>query len=232
MSGNPRVIKADQVLGVQPAPFNTSDTLAELQQQAAAAEKQVNDYRQVVFAELAEARERAYREGFDAGRSAGLAQGNADALAAHHAALEQEIEHRVAPLNKALAELIAKLIESRDLWRAQWEKMVVELTCAIAARIVRHAVPEPAEIVRRSLAEAVTLIGRCPRVVISLHPTDAKSLEFDKPALAAITRGIAEVHLVPDVNLEPGSCKLESDFGKIDAGLQTQIQRIEKELTG
>ena len=102
----------------------------------------------------------------------------------------------------------------------------------VAERLARQSVAEPGELVRRCLADAIALVGRCPRLAIHLHPTDAESLEFDKAALATLTRGVGEARVIADESLPPGSCRLESEFGSIDAGLQTQLRRIQQELTG
>jgi flagellar biosynthesis/type III secretory pathway protein FliH len=32
--------------------------------------------------------------------------------------------------------------------------------------------------------------------------------------------------------MSPGGCKVDSDFGSIDASLETQLDRIHQELTG
>ena len=228
----PRVIKAGQLQSVQPASLNTTDAMEEMQQRLDAAKGEVEKFRSAALSDVDKVRQQAHQQGFQQGYQDGLTKGRQEAEAQHRAALEQELAQRLATLNAALGSVVQKLHEARDQWLAEWERGALDLACDVAARILRQNNVQPSESARKVLNEVLALIGRCPRVTVTLHPDDADSLELDSAAWSNVVRAIGEVEVVRDPKMTPGGCRVDSEFGSIDASLETQLDRIHQELTG
>lgn len=232
MSKPPRVIKADQLQGVSPAKFNAVDSLEELQRRAESAKREVEDLQKSAVAKADDVLSRARKEGYAAGYAEGLEQGKADAFARHRQDVARELAERGESLFAALDAAAKRLVEARDLWQAEWERLGLELSVQIAERIVRSATARSSETARRLLAEVLALVGRTPAVTITLHPKDAQSLDLAGDAWAAATQSLGKVQIRIDPELSPGGCKVESEFGSIDAAIESQLERIRVELTG
>lgn len=232
MSKQPRVIKADQVLGVQPVEFNANDTLDELRKRIDQGNEEIAKYRQSAVAEAQKLFEQKCKEGYDAGYRDGVAKGELDAKASHRVQLEEEVARRMASAMPTLQATIQALVEARDQWQGEWERIGLELICNIADRVVKQVVASPNDVAQRNLSAALALVGRVPDVTIHVHPGELENLELNREAWGANTRGIGEVRLVADATVGIGGCRLETEFGSIDATIETQMERIRAELLG
>lgn len=232
MSKTPRIIKASQVLGVPPIEFNATDTLDELKRRVAEGNAEIERYRQSVLAEAQALFEAKASEGYAAGYADGLAKGALDAKANHRRELEKEVATRMATAMPTLERLAGLLAEARDQWQGQWERIGLELVCAIAEKVVKEAVSRPSDSARKNLATCLALVGRVPKVTIRVHPRDLETLELERDSLIAHTRAIGGVQWLSDPGLSPGGCRIETEFGAIDADIDTQLARIKDELIG
>lgn len=231
MGSQPRVIKATESGGRLPA-FNPVDTLAETKQRVEQARSEIESYQDDVKRQASALLEKSRQEGFQKGFAEGLAKGEADAKAAHEAKVRSEVSGRLASLGEALRTAAAQLAEKRDHWLSEWEKRCLHLACAIASRIVRRQVAIDRQTVQRIVTETLSLVGQCPEVTLFLHPGDAQSMGNQDQPWGATARTIGEIKIVADASIHPGGCRLETRFGSIDADLNTQLARIERELAG
>lgn len=227
-----RVIKAGQQPAVKAAEFNPSDMLAETTKRIEQAREEIARFQKAAQDQAKKVLEDAQRQGYQAGYQQGLTQGTNEAKATHRKQVEQEVEKRLSTLLPALQDTVQRLREARDLWQGEWEKLGIELACAIAARIVHHKISDSSEVAKQTLRQCLTLVGRCPRVTIYLNPVDAESMQLNKDNFDSIFHAIGEVKVVEDKNLTPGGCRVESEFGSIDAAIETQLDRIADELLG
>lgn len=232
MAKQPRIIKASQLAGTQPAPFNTADTLAELEQRLARAGAEVRDVQESARQEMERLREAARSEGFATGRQEGLAQGRSEAQANHRAELEAELTRHLETLHRQLEHLANSLVLAREEWLAQWQHLGLEVACRIAERLVRGHLAQPNDVARKTLAEVLALVGRCPKVSVTVSPIDAETLRLDQSQWLASTRAVGEIELRTDPAMSPGGIRFESEFGTIDATIETQLERIRHELLG
>lgn len=232
MATQPRVIKAGQLLGVQPAPFNAHDTLDETQKRVLEAQQEIERYQNAAQAEAKSLLEKARQDGYKKGYEEGLAKAAVEAKAKHQAALDKELATRMASITPALSKAIESLALARDQWIGEWEQAGVQLACAVAARIVRQQTVKSNEVASRAIADAFALVGRCPAVTLYLNPADVHTLDLQRDKWNSMTQAIGEVKFVADPSITPGGCRLEYEFGSIDSTIEKQLERIEQELTG
>lgn len=227
-----RVIKAGQLHPVKPAEFNPTDMLAETAQRVEQARQEVENYLQAARNQAKQVLEEAHKQGFQAGYQEGLKQGNAEAARQYQQKLQQEVQQRLSTLMPALQQVIQYLREANDHWQGEWESLGIQLANAIASRIVHQSLSDHSEIARKTLSQCLSLVGRVPRVTIWLNPKDAESLKIDQQGFDSAFQGIGEVRIIEDATLTPGGCRVESEFGSIDAAIETQLDRIVDELLG
>lgn len=232
MGQTPRVIKAGQASGLRPADFNSVDSLEELTRRVESAKAEIEAFRQKAVAEVQASKLEAQRQGLEAGYREGLARAQQEASQRHRQELEKEITERLTSLTQAIGSLCGELTAARDQWLAEWEKMGLDLACRVADRMVHAVVAKPNEIAVKSLGEVLRLVGKCPKATVRLHPDDAATLDLASPSWSAATQAIGQVNVVADPTLSRGDCKLDSEFGRIDASLSTQLDRIRAELMG
>jgi flagellar assembly protein FliH len=105
---------------------------------------------------------------------------------------------------------------------------MVQLALAVARRIVRREVSLDQDLLLAMMRVALDRLSDAARVTVRLNPA-----EHD--AVAAGLSGQASgnhVTIVADARVARGGCRLESDYGEIEAGVDAQIQEIARALLG
>jgi len=147
--------------------------------------------------------------------------------AAKHTAAEQ-----LAPTLLALRQAAADLQSAKQAWLSHWESSAVHLAAAIAARIVRRELDRRPEITLTLVREALELAAGSPNVRLHLNPQDHKKLGTQVRTLIDAMSGLGEAEVVADATIDRGGCRVETRFGSIDQQIESQLARIEEELTG
>lgn len=228
----PRIIKANEVVGIQPVEFNSNDALRDLQKRVEEGNAEIAKYRQDAIAEAQKLFEKKNKEGYEAGYREGLKTGAEEAKANHRKEVEKEVAARMASLQAALEQTVARLVEARDQWQGEWERLGLELACAIAEKVVKAAVARPNDAALANLLQVLSLVGKVPTVTVHLNPADLDSLEHNRSGWSTATRAIGEIKLVADPQMTAGGCRINTEFGSIDASIEKQLERIRDELLG
>jgi flagellar assembly protein FliH len=159
-------------------------------------------------------------------RASGRLAAREDAERSAQAELARQLELLVPALTLAIEEIRA----ARENWLRHWEQNTVRLAIAIAARIIRREVAKTPEISIEWLREALELVTDEGRITVHLNPADFAVLgEHARCLTERISpRGVSQI--VADAAIEPGGCRVETEFGRIDQQVSAQLARIEEEL--
>jgi flagellar assembly protein FliH len=213
------VIKAQHARLPQGAAFNFQDLsqqaqgyLAEVQEKAREILAQAQRDAQII-------RQRAEKEGREAGQRA----------------IEKTVAEQVGQQMKtalpALQKAIEELANSRHAWLTHWEARAVHLATAIASRVVRREVAQAPDIAVTLLREALEMAAGQSQIAVRMNPADQEALSSQIQRLSQEMARLAPLEIVPDPAITRGGCKLETRHGSIDQQIETQLARIESELT-
>jgi flagellar assembly protein FliH len=147
-------------------------------------------------------------------------------------AVEQMVAEQLAPALAALRQATADLQHAKQAWLSHWESSAVHLAAAIAARIVRGELRHRPEITLTLVREALELAAGSPNVRLRMNPDDHKALGTQVQALIDAFSGVGGAEITPDATIGRGGCRVETRFGTIDQQFESQLKRIEEELTG
>jgi len=103
---------------------------------------------------------------------------------------------------------------------------VMRLSLEVAQRVVRRAVEMDPEILLQWVQEAASRLHGFVELVVRVNPRD---LELLGDRSRGLERPGLRVVWVPDPQVE-GGCVVESDAGKVDASLQTQLRSLRERL--
>jgi flagellar assembly protein FliH len=113
----------------------------------------------------------------------------------------------------------------------QGEDLVVALVQDIAAKLFGDGLAlEPGrleKVFERSLAEAKSLGD----LRIRAHPEDVAALDELWPVRQTAIRG-QKIEMVPDQDIQRGSCYIDGQFGSVDGRVETQLRMVERKLEG
>ena len=216
-----RIIKGPAAPPPAPAPAG-----AEFVDLATAVQDRLEAARAEAARLIAEAREAADRI-----RREAQQQGQRQARDAAQQQGRAELERRLATALPALERAADALQREKNLHLQQCERQVVRLALAIAERVIRRELRQQPEITLDLIREALQLSASNDRVTLHLNPAD---YELWREALTRFTAQHHEtqkVECLPDPEVTPGGCVVQTEFGSIDQQFHAQLARIEEELT-
>jgi len=153
-----------------------------------------------------------------------FARGFAQGQQAAGAAAQQE----TAALAKKLAATLDDLVRVRNEMIRHTEKQMVQLALAVARRVLHREVSVDPTVLLTMMRVALERVSDAARVTVRLHPADHQSVT----AAVADSPTSEQVTLAADARIPRGGCKVESEYGDIDAGVDAQIQEIARALLG
>ncbi len=158
-------------------------------------------------------------------------QAEIDGRRAAMEAQQRLVAEQLAGVLPALRQAVAQIEQSRDGWLRHWEQAAVEVAAAIAARVVRSELTRRPEIPVNLVREALQLAAGNTRVRIALAPADHQKIAEQVQSLVEEMAGLTAAEIVPDADVSPGGCRVETQFGLIDQQIESQLRRIVEELT-
>jgi flagellar assembly protein FliH len=162
-----------------------------------------------------------------------IARAAAAAEEAARIAHEQERAELVARLESIGQSFVASLEELARFRReitARYERELLELSLGIARKIVQQEVSERPELWLGMLRTAVHHAVDREHIVVRVPATLAAFLREQAAPLRAALDGVKDVEVIEDAALVDGACILESRFGEVDLGIDTQLDAVARAL--
>jgi flagellar assembly protein FliH len=214
------IIRAsDNNLGIHRPAFNFEDMSA-----------QAGHYLDGVRAEAARIVAAAIQEAEGLKRQA-EADGRAAGMKKVGEMVQQRLGQQLETLLPALQQTIREIRHAKQAWLSHWEKATVRLATAIAGRVVRRQIDRDPKIPLALVREALDLAAGSSQLRIHLNPDDFQTLGTQAESLVREMAPLATAEVLPDPAVTRGGCRLETRLGIIDQRLESQLARIEEELT-
>lgn len=146
-------------------------------------------------------------------------------------ALEAELKRRSDAVLTSLEKIASELGSQRAQWQQHWETYAIKLASAIAERIVRKELQSTPQITLAWIREALEMAASS-QIQIRLNPADIRSLDPVLEELTARVSRAASTTVVADDSMGVGEVLVETEHGVLDQRVQSQLDRLEKELLG
>ncbi len=186
----------------------------------AAAEKLVAEARaqaQAIVTGAKQQQARLEEEAKQKGLAAAREQAKAEAL--------QEVAAALAVLAKSAHDVKS---EKERFLRAGLETMLAVVT-AILERLVRGQVEVDPDLVRRTVDAAIAHVSGADRITVRIHPDDLGTVEDYRAEILRRIESLTDITIQTDHGITRGGVILETDFGRVDARLETQMAEILRE---
>ena len=129
---------------------------------------------------------------------------------------------------RRLTETLEELTNLRTQMIHQTERQMVQLALAVARRIVHREVSIDHDLLIAMARVALQRLGDSAKVTVRLHPEEHAATVGQQQAQFTGTN----VTVVADARIARGGCRIESDFGAMDVGIEAQIQEVARALLG
>jgi flagellar assembly protein FliH len=132
----------------------------------------------------------------------------------------------VRPVAERLTETLASFAELRTRMRREGEEELIELSIAIAKRVLHRELTLDPEAVRGLVKAALERIGSRELNRVRVHPAHSSLIQ----ALLEKACPNRPVELVADPGLGPGDVVFETERGDLDASVGAQLEEIRRGL--
>lgn len=168
------------------------------------------------------ARKLGYEEGYASGRREGLESGRQDGRRESMAAWEP----RIRALEAAWVAAALQWDSERRQMLLEARQSLLKLAIRMAEKIVRKVPAVDPSIVVEQVAQAIAHVAGPCDVAIRIHPDDRPLVQECLPELLGRFAQIEHAKLADDPAIAPGGCVVTYGKGRIDATLQTQLDRL------
>ncbi|UOQ43055.1 flagellar assembly protein FliH [Halobacillus salinarum] len=158
--------------------------------------------------------EQARQEGYSAGYADGKASGF------------EEYTGKIEQANELIAQ--AKL-DYQSILQSSEEEML-EIAMKSSEKILNQTLKDQPEAFLEIVKKAVQEVQEQPEVIVHVHPDHYPLLQTQKEELTALIDSRSTLSLFMKADLPIHSCTIESPFGKIEAGVDSQLAEIRKRL--
>jgi len=186
-----------------------------------AAEKAINEAEAKIQAFEAQAKARldevtkdAHKEGFDKGREEGFKEG------------KNEVDRLVDRLHIILDRAMDKRAEILE----QTEAQVVELVLLIARKVVKTISENQKNVVLSNITQALRKLKTRSDVIVRVNLADLQLTTEHAKDFIDMAENAKKLSIVEDSAVDRGGCIIETDFGEIDARIQSQLHELEEKI--
>ena len=183
----------------------------------------VRDKAAQIVADAHEQAEQVRRQAEETGRRA--------AEEAAERVLNEKVGQRMETLLPTIEQSGEQLADARGAWQAHWEQSAVALATRMAERIVRRELQHTPEIALDIVRQALELVAGSEEISVHISPADYEHLGEQVKTLAATIGQLAPADVVADESIADGGCRVLTRFGEVDNQIETQLSRLEAELT-
>lgn len=156
----------------------------------------------------------AYERGFSAGEKAGFEFGKQKAEA----------------LFSGLSNIISELGSFKEALYKGSEKEIVELSLAIAKKVIQNETEQRQELVLDCVRTALKAVVGGGEITVKVNPKDFEILQQHKAELLKHVDGIKGITIEENENLSRGGCLIDTNYGEIDATITSMMEEVEGRL--
>ena len=195
----------------EPEPEPVVETPVEME------EVPLDEVQPLTLEELESIRQEAYNEGFAAGEK--------DGFRSTTLKVRQEAEAALSVKLASLERLMGSLFEPIAEQDSQIEKAMVGLVEHIARQVIQRELVLDSSQIESVMREALKLLPLgVGNVRLHINPQDFEQVK------ALRERHEETWRIVEDADLQPGGCRVETEYSRIDATVETRISQIMAKL--
>jgi flagellar biosynthesis/type III secretory pathway protein FliH len=156
----------------------------------------------------------AYEKGFRAGEKAGFEFGR----------------KKAEVLFQGLDTLLDSITSFKEGLFAHCENDIVDLTFAIAKKVIGREVEANREIVIEGIRNALKLVVASGEILIRVNPKDLDVINQYKEDFTKYAAGVKGVMVEGDETVQRGGSVIETNFGEVDSTINGVLAEIEEKL--
>lgn len=180
-------------------------------------EKKVNEKLDVLKASaIEEAKKLGFQEGFEAGKKEGFLK------------FQEESRENV----DRIAQLVDQFEgQKSEIFKAH-ERFLLEMVVQVAKRVVLRELQTDGEYLARVTRDIIEKLGTRENIRVWLNGDDIGCLQALRESLTQKFGELRNLQIAVHPEVSRGGCIVETDFGVVDATIESQIRSIEEAVVG
>ncbi len=163
-----------------------------------------------------------FQQELDFAYNKGLEEGRLEGYRAAEAELGKTME--------MLQQVVQEVQQQRDRLLREPEQWLLQLVFKISERIVGPLAQQQKDLIQNTLNKILQEAQVSGRIKLFVHPDDLNTLQSIEPELRKSFPDLKEIGFVPDELMTRGGCLVETEMGKLDARIETQVSELIKQL--
>lgn len=156
----------------------------------------------------------AFREGYEEGK----------------AQAEAELAVRMQEASEEAQALIQEAIQSKGDIIQEAEPFLVELSSAIAEKVIDRKLADDENLTLSLIRQTLSRKREQGTITLCVAPSQFSLINSAREELAMSIDSQAELQILPDATVKDRGCVIRSNFGSVDARIDTQLSEIKREL--
>jgi flagellar assembly protein FliH len=168
-----------------------------------------------------QAKDEGYKAGYQEGESKGLSEGQAKGTSLG----KQEFDIVKGEYVQKTKDLFSKIIELNDYKSQIFEKTepsLIALVESIVKKVVSEELRVNPELILNVIRNALQKLTEFYKIEIKVSPSDAEFIRDNKDTLVS-EFGVQSLEVTSSDSISSGGCVIETDYGLIDASLETKL---------
>ncbi len=165
-------------------------------------------------AEQESLKKNAYNEGFEKGHEEGFGEGKG------------EVERLIERTHKILEGVMAR----REEILSETEQQIVELVVLMTRKVVKVISDSQKSVVMANILQALKKVKGRGDVTIRVNLADVKLTSEHTQDFIKQVENVNGITVLEDSTVDKGGCIIETDFGAIDARIQSQLSELENAI--
>ncbi len=142
------------------------------------------------------------------------------------------VESKLDKTLQALTEALEEVNRLRESVARNSSQDMLRMVMAISEQVILSSLEVKPEIVLSLIENALRSSVQADSYRIRVSEQDFELVNQQKPLFLASISGLKNISISSDAKITPGGCRVESDFGDVDATIQTQLEEIRRVLAG
>ncbi len=146
------------------------------------------------------------------------------------AAVRAVTSEQATAFEQARDRLLQELREAFEQRLAEIEEEMLSLIAAMAEKVIRRKLEADDEIVLAVVRETLEQAAGANQITVRISPSDEPLVREAQQTLLAALGPVEELQIIADEQIFPGGCLVETERGKFDARIDTQLQLLSEEV--
>jgi flagellar biosynthesis/type III secretory pathway protein FliH len=145
-------------------------------------------------------------------------------------ALRTATEEQTAAFEQARDQLLRDARSAYEQRLAEIEAEMLSLTAAMAEKVIRRKLEADDEIVLDVVRDTLAQAAGANQVTVRISLADEPLVREAQRQLLATLGPVDDLQIVADEQISPGGCLVETERGKFDARIDTQLQLLSEKV--